>query len=112
MIGDRIRRLRTSHRLLRTELSKLLHISQQTITKWENGKARPSSGVLARLAEYLDVSADYLLSSNKTSEPESVGLEKSPIALSYGGRSVSDEDMGVVKAILERHRNDGELHYG
>lgn len=33
MIGDRIRGLRTSHRLSQTELSKLLHVSQQTITK-------------------------------------------------------------------------------
>lgn len=41
MIGDRIRELRTSHRLSQTELSKLLHVSQQTITKWENGKAEP-----------------------------------------------------------------------
>ncbi|EFQ46960.1 DNA-binding helix-turn-helix protein [Lactobacillus gasseri MV-22] len=76
MIGDRIRELRTSHRLSQTELSKLLHVSQQTITKWENGKAEPSSGALAKLAEYFDVSADYLLGSDKTSEPKSVDLEK------------------------------------
>ena len=111
MIGDRIRGLRTSHRLSQTELSKLLHVSQQTITKWENGKAEPSSGALAKLAEYFDVSADYLLGSDKTSEPKSVDLEKDPVVLSYGGRPVSEEDMDIIKAILERHKNDGGVHY-
>ena len=66
---------------------------------------------LAKLAEYFDVSADYLLGSDKTSEPKSVDLEKDPVVLSYGGRPVSEEDMDVIKAILERHKNDGDVHY-
>ena len=44
-------------------------------------------------------------------ETKSVDLEKDPVVLSYGGRPVSDEDMDVIKAILERHKNDGGVHY-
>ena len=44
-------------------------------------------------------------------DKKSVDLEKDPVVLSYGGRPVSEEDMDVIKAILERHKNDGDVHY-
>ena len=47
------------------------------------------------------------LDKNKTT----IDLENDPVVLSYGGRPVSEEDMDVIKAILERHKNDGDVHY-
>ena len=55
MIGDKIRDLRNRKRLSQTELSKILHVSQQTITKWETGKAEPSSSAIANIAKYFSV---------------------------------------------------------
>lgn len=50
MTGQRIRDSRKEKRLSQTELADVVHVSQQTITAWENDKAEPSSSVIAALA--------------------------------------------------------------
>lgn len=103
MIGEKIRNLRNEKRMSQTELSKILHVSQQTVTKWETGKAEPSSSAVANIANYFNVSADYLLGRETNSESEQVDIKDDPVVLSYGGKPVSKEDMDVIKAILARH---------
>ena len=105
MIGEKIRNLRNEKRMSQTELSKILHVSQQTVTKWETGKAEPSSSAVANIANYFNVSADYLLGREANSESEQVDIKSDPVVLSYGGKPVSKEDMDVIKAILARHQN-------
>lgn len=61
MTGQRIRDLRKKRGLSQTELANIVHVSQQTITAWENNKADPSSSAIAALADYFDVTTDYLL---------------------------------------------------
>lgn len=107
MIGDRIRNLRNQKRMSQTDLSKVLHVSQQTITKWETGRSEPSSSAIAAISNYFNVSADYLLGEAKTDNSKNdVDLKDDPVVLSYGGKPISDEDMDVIKAILSRHQND------
>ena len=103
MIGDRIRELRNQKRMSQTELSKMLHVSQQTVTKWETGKAEPSSSTVNGLANFFNVSADYLL--GRDSDTENVDIKNDPVVLSYGGKPISKEDMDVIKAILARHQD-------
>ncbi|UXC68612.1 helix-turn-helix domain-containing protein [Limosilactobacillus vaginalis] len=105
MIGDKIRDLRNQKRMSQTELSKILHVSQQTITKWETGKAEPSSSAVTNIANYFNVSADYLLGRKAKKQQKQVDIKNDPIVLSYGGKPVSKEDMEVIKAILARHQN-------
>lgn len=107
MIGDRIRNLRNQKRMSQTDLSKVLHVSQQTITKWETGRSEPSSSAIAAISNYFNVSADYLLGKSKTDNSKNdVDLKDDPVVLSYGGKPISNEDMDVIKAILSRHQND------
>lgn len=106
--ATRIRDLRKKHKLSQTELAKLVHVSQATITSWETGRADPSSSALDTLATFFNVSADYLLdreTDNKKTTND-IDLKDDPVVLSYGGKPVSDEDMDVIKAILARHNNN------
>lgn len=43
------------------KMGEVLGFSQQTIAKWEKGKASPDPGVIVSIADMFDVSADYLL---------------------------------------------------
>lgn len=103
--GNTIRELRKQRRLSQTELAKGVHVSQATVTAWETGKAEPSSSALNTLANYFNVSADYLLGRETNSESEQVDIKDDPVVLSYGGKPVSKEDMDVIKAILARHQD-------
>lgn len=61
MIGNKIRDLRKEKKLSQSELGKLIGVSQTTVTAWETGRAEPASTYIKKLADFFNVSADYLL---------------------------------------------------
>lgn len=67
-IGKRIKQLRESYHLSQAELSKLCGSNQATIAKTETGKTAPSVKLLLWLADYFDVSMDYLCC--RTDQPQ------------------------------------------
>lgn len=93
MIGDKIRDLRNQKRMSQTELSKILHVSQQTVTKWETGKAEPSSSALTKLSEYFNVSADYLLGRTSQKNPESRDFYD---VVSFDGKPLDEHDKKLL----------------
>lgn len=112
-IAQRIKDLRLSKHLTQKELAQLLNVKPTTISGWELGRNEPSIDTLKDLAHIFNVSVDYMAgdTENQNKDKKSIDLEKDPVVLSYGGRPVSDEDMEVIKAILERHKTDGDIHY-
>lgn len=104
MIGDKIRDLRNQKRMSQTDLSKILHVSQQTITKWETGKAEPSSSALNSLANYFNVSADYLLGRTEERNPKSRDLDDAiDGAMSFEGQPVTEHDRKVMKKLWKAY---------
>jgi repressor LexA len=61
MFAKRLRQLRKGRKLTQTELAGALHVTQQAVGKWENGRSFPDSGALIRLGRYFEVSLDFLL---------------------------------------------------
>ena len=53
--------LRKSKHLSQSSLGEALSISQQSIDKYEKGKAEPDINMLKAIASYFDVSVDYLV---------------------------------------------------
>jgi transcriptional regulator with XRE-family HTH domain len=58
---ERIRNLREDKDLKQEDLAKLLNCTQACYSHYESGKREPSFEKLVRIADYLDVSLDYLL---------------------------------------------------
>ena len=58
-ILDRVKFLTTQHHMTIAELERKLDFSQGSISRWN--KQSPSSQRLQKVAEYFDVSTDYLL---------------------------------------------------
>ncbi len=57
----RVRELREAKGLQQKELAIDLCVSQPTISDWESGRKIPSSRSTKKLADYFNVSIDYLL---------------------------------------------------
>ncbi|WP_432739076.1 helix-turn-helix domain-containing protein [Ligilactobacillus agilis] len=101
MIGQTIRDLRKQKRMSQTELAKILHVSQQTVTAWETGKAEPSSSAVSNLADYFNVTTDYLLGRpEKKKEKQNVELTDDDIIMTYQGKELSDEDREIIKRLM------------
>ncbi len=59
--GNRLYALRKQNRLSQAELGQAVGVSNKSVSKWENGSARPGVDVIAKLALALRVSVDELL---------------------------------------------------
>lgn len=59
-IGTKIKELRVKNKITQDELARILHVSIQAVSKWENG-GLPDLDLLPSIARYFKVSSDYLL---------------------------------------------------
>ena len=59
--GNRIRLLRNEKGMTGTELGELFDCSKSGVSSWETRGKEPSQEILKKLAEYFNVSLDYLL---------------------------------------------------
>ncbi len=60
-IGQIIKDERTSKNLSQTELAKLLGLTYDSISFWENDKRLPDTQYIIQLCKIFEISADYLL---------------------------------------------------
>lgn len=63
----RLKELRKSRGLTTAQLGEILGCSNPTITHYERGDRKPDPSTLLRLADYFNVSVDYLLGREETS---------------------------------------------
>lgn len=108
--GQRIRQLRKEKRLSQGQLATDLNLRQTTISGWENANRETSLEILQQIAEYFDVTVDYLVGKDdKRYSPKSIkipvlqssfdnpiGMEEISFALSKEGEffayKVDNED--------------------
>lgn len=63
-LGIRIKQLLDKRGLNQTQFSKILNVSESTISLYISGKHQPDYETLFRIADYFEVSIDYLLGRN------------------------------------------------
>ena len=61
MIGERIKELRGEKGLTQQALARDIGVSQKAVDYWERGINEPKASYIVKLADYFDVSADFLL---------------------------------------------------
>lgn len=66
---DRLKHLRTVRGLSQPQLAEATTISQSAISRWELGGSDPTLSGIRRLAEFFQVSADYLIGLADTPQP-------------------------------------------
>ncbi len=67
ILAKRLVELRSAKKQSRREVAARTGITERTYQRYENAERDPSAPVLLALADYYDVSADYLL--GRTDEP-------------------------------------------
>ena len=59
--AQRLKELRHERAITMRELSKILGVSEATISYWENNKSEPTLEKVLTIAKYFKVSIDYLV---------------------------------------------------
>lgn len=99
------------------QLERTLDLSNGSISKW--AKSKPNSEPLEKVADYLNVSTDYLL--GRTDNPaianskeqfffegKEVDIEQlASTAMRFNGKPLSDEDKKAIQNIIEIYLRKG-----
>lgn len=68
-LGERIRLLREEKRLSQEELGKIFSLSQSAIAYYETNRKDPSSETLRKMADFFNVTLDFLLGRSDVRNP-------------------------------------------
>jgi transcriptional regulator with XRE-family HTH domain len=66
--GKRLKKLRLENHLTQEQLGKVFNVTNVGIAKWESDNRFPDKETLVKIADYFDVSVDYLLC--RTDDPD------------------------------------------
>lgn len=96
-LGERLAALRKDKGLSQAELAKLLNMGQSTIAMYEKNRRTPDPATLKRLADFFNVSVDYIL--GRTDNPK--GPEGEP--WQQQGQPVFLREENLQYLVADRH---------
>jgi transcriptional regulator with XRE-family HTH domain len=109
MRGERLRHIREALDYTQEQLAEMLGVGVLQIYRYESGKNTPSGEIVAKIAQILGVSTDYLL-----------GLTDDPIPSSMQGVQLNTKERAILAALRRGERmeaikiiaNDEKAHNG
>lgn len=105
---NRLTALRQDKRISQNELAKKTGLTRQAISLYETGKREPNLAVINRLADFFNVSVDYLLgrtddphnAEKKVIKEKTADLADDETIFTYEGKEIPPEDLEYMKRIL------------
>jgi transcriptional regulator with XRE-family HTH domain len=99
IFGETLRTLRERHDMTQEALGKILNVTQSTIAYYESGKKQPTLETLLIIADYFEVSTDYLL--NRTNSISAASkIPKSDIELLNKINNLSDKNRKEIESYI------------
>lgn len=108
-IGARIKAQREAYSLTQGELAKQLFVKRETINQWESETRQIKDGHIARLADVLNTSCDYLLGRTDTPTTDAderaccdyTGLSKEAVDWLHKRKNADDKFViGAINSII------------
>ena len=90
---ERLKALRKSKGLSMKELGRLFGLSESTISLYESGKRQPDNETILKIADFFDVSVDYLLGREEKETPSYTEEERKLFSLIEQLTDVEVEEM-------------------
>lgn len=95
-----IKTLASDRKITVAELERKLDLSNGSISKW--AKSTPNSKYLEKVADYFDVSVDYLL--GRSAKQVEFDLDKAiDNAMSFDGKPVTEHDRKMMKQLWKAY---------
>ena len=103
MLSERLKTLRSEAKLTQKEIAEKLEVSQQFYAKWESNKSTPASKNLNKLADFFNVSTDYLLGNTDNKKALSFDDLKEAIINSktFNHRPLTDAERNEIIKMIE-----------
>lgn len=96
MFGSRLRSLRKKTGLTMKELGSKFNLAESTISGYENGARKPDIEIMEKIADYFEVSIDYLLGRATDQEQFTDGR-----SLFQGADQYTEEELEIARAAAQ-----------
>ena len=94
-LNENIKKLRIAQGINQVEFAKILCVTKQCVSNWENDNVVPSIDMLCKIADFFGVSTDYLLGRS----------EKRVIEVS----NLTDEQIACIVSLVDDLKKLNEL---
>ncbi|AYE35420.1 helix-turn-helix domain-containing protein [Clostridium septicum] len=109
--ADRLKEERTKKNLTQSELATILYLGQTSVSKYENGKQIPETPTLQKIADFFEVSVDYLLGKTNIRNYEEITTEDkinklveesgiNTIAAHFKGEKFTEDDLEDIENFI------------
>lgn len=102
MLHERLVELRKSKKMTQKDLAKKIHISRDTYAQYEIGRRKPDYETLERIANFFDVTTDYLL--GRTDDPSPADKSSDDLTKQYP--ILADIDPELLQRFAEVIKED------
>ena len=102
-----LRLLRETLGISQTELGKKIGVARSTICQYESGRREPDNETLQRLADFFNVSVDYLLGREQPVEKQEISVPDKDVMVAFqdGAENLTQEDIDDVVKFIEFLKN-------
>ena len=91
MIMKKLRLLREANNLTQKQMANILSVTQKSISTYENGLTEPDISTMIKIADFFDVSLDYLLD-RRTTKTETTKITV----------DISADELSALKRVITR----------
>lgn len=104
MLPERLKQLRIEANLTQKQMAETMNTSQPSYQNWEKGTRNPSKENLEKLANFFNVSTDYLLGKSNIKSPSVIDEDKLDQAINqsvgFNGKPATEEEKENMKEAL------------
>ncbi|EAF0393011.1 TPA: helix-turn-helix domain-containing protein [Listeria monocytogenes] len=98
MFGDTLMKLRKSKNLTQSDIAKILGVARTTYSSYEQNRRMPDAEIQIKIADYFDVSLDYLHGRDKNNIADTIAA--------HIDSNASEEDIKEILAYIEKKRKE------
>lgn len=102
--NEKLLSLRKRYSVSQTDLANAVGVSRKSIQYYESGERYPRNGVLVKLAEFFNVSVDYLTSTDEIADGKrmfSAANLVNEVAALFAGGTLSEEDKDLAMRVIQ-----------
>jgi len=109
--SERLKELRIEQRMTQEQLAEKFFLNKSSVSRYERGQQVPEVDLLQSIADYFDVSIDFLLGRTDIKNPYVEEKEKDatiPIAAHFKGKEMTEEQRKRIEKFIEFTLNEDD----
>lgn len=108
MFAEKLKEIRKSNNITQEELASYLSISKQAVSSWEIGKSEPDTNTIKEIANYFNVTVDYLVGGSTSNDEEYNNLYNEIMnnpdlkIVFREAKEMTTQDLKLLKGIIDQ----------